>query len=477
MYRPNEQLRKRIETLNLTVPLFLSLAVLGYQLIFARWVHQTYGSNMHYAIEILFFGTIGPLLTFGALRQIGVWLGEKESAQKEADAKERRLASITSASADAILGVDKEGNIDSWNLGASLLLDYSLEEVVGRPLELIFANPKNEEDEFKWLLETVKKNTYVRGYETTCVHSDGHSIDVQLTATSIEDEEGGLLGMSVILRDITERNRREAEIRRLNSKLNQQVAERTQQLGEKLDELARANDELKQLDQHRSELVSLVSHQIRAPLTNVRGAVERMQLDCVTLNPTCTNMFGILQQQVSRLDRLVQDVLDTSRIEAGEFILHREPISPYPVIREVVEEFQARSGNRPIGIVEKPGMPLIFADHDRTAEVLTNLLDNADKFSPPNGRIEIDLGADQSRVTIQVRDTGPGVDAEMLDKVFEKFYRVDSSDSQTAYGYGLGLYLCRLITEAQGGQIWVENHPEGGAIFSFSLPVWREELV
>lgn len=476
MYRPSEIVRNRINTLTWSLPLFLALVVLGYQLGLARWVHDNYGDPLHFGIEILFFGTTGPLITFWALKRIGVWLDEKEMAQKEAEAQERRLASITSASADAIIGVDRKGVIDSWNLGATLLFDYASDEAIGEPLELIFANPNGAGDEFIWLIEAVEKNNYVRGYETSCTHSNGQPIDVELTATSIEDEFGELLGMSVILRETTDRKRREAEIRRLNTNLNQQVAERTKLLGEKVSELANANVELKQVDQHRTELVSLVSHQIRAPLTNVRGAIERMQLDCLTVNSTCTKMFIVLQQQVSRLDRLVQDVLSTTRIEAGEMVLHREPISPYPVIREVVEQFQARSTNRSIHIVEKAGLPLVFADRDRTAEVLANLLDNADKFSLPDGRIDIDLRADQSEVTIRVKDSGPGIEDQMMDRVFEKFYRIDSSDAQSAYGYGLGLYLCRLLIEAQDGQIWAENHPEGGAVFSFSLPVWRDQI-
>ncbi len=475
MYRPNEHVRQRINTLSWSLPLFLALVVLAYQLGLARWVHNNYGVPLHFGVEILFFGTTGPLITFWALKRIGVWLDEKEMAQKEAEAQERRLASITSASADAIIGVDHQGVIDSWNLGATLLFDYDSEEVLGISMELIFADTNSARDEFSWLIETVQKSSYVRGYETTCTHSSGQPIDVELTATSIEDETGELLGMSVILRDITERKRREAEIRRLNTNLNQQVTERTSLLGEKVDELAKANEELKQLDQHRTELVSLVSHQIRAPLTNVRGAVEHMQLDCLTINPTCTSMFVVLQQQVSRLDSLVQDVLNTTRIEAGELVLHREPISPYPMILEVVEQFRARSTNRSIRIVEKPGLPLILADRDRTAEVLVNLLDNADKFSLLDGVIDIDLQADQSEVTIQVKDSGPGIEEQLMDRLFKKFYRVDSSDSQAAYGNGLGLYLCRLLVEAQDGHIWVENHPEGGAVFSFSLPVWRNQ--
>ena len=104
-------------------------------------------------------------------------------------------------------------------------------------------------------------------------------------------------------------------------------------------------------------------------------------------------------------------------------------------------------------------------------EILVNLLDNADKYSPRGKEVVIDIRADQTEVVLSVRDFGSGLSPSDLERVFEKFHRADSSDSQPVYGYGLGLYICRRLAEAQGGRIWAENHPNGGAVFSFALPV------
>ena len=145
-----------------------------------------------------------------------------------------------------------------------------------------------------------------------------------------------------------------------------------------------------------------------------------------------------------------------------------------PLIHQLVEQFRARQAGRQIHVTNKPGLPLVFADRDRVAEVLTNLLDNANKYSPAGADIFVDLRADETEVAVSVRDGGPGLREEDLERVFEKFYRTDSSDSQVAYGYGLGLFVCRQLVEAMGGRIWAENHPQGGAVFSFSLPVWQE---
>ena len=469
-------LRERVVALRWALPLTLAVLVFVYQLGPARWVHDAYDHAVHYAVEIIFYATVGPYLTFWALRRIEGWLDEKEQAEQAAQESQHRLAAITSASADAILGVDANGCIESWNRGAALLFGYTEAEIVGRPFTTLLQGEAGREVAWRWLRQAVAQDDFVRGHEATCVDAEGGSLAVELTATQLEERGGRPAGMSIIMRDITRRKQREEEIRNLNASLNQQVAERTHELAEKVEELARANSDLQKLDQMRSEFVSLVSHQIRAPLTNMRGAMERMQGDCLTVNPTCGRMFSILENQVLRLDDLVQDVLTSDRLDAGEFVLHREPVSVVPVLKQVVEHMEGRKGlsiGRSFVVNEKPGLPMVLADRERLADVVANLLDNADKYSPAGEKIVVDVRADAEEVTISVRDFGPGLPPADLERIFEKFYRTDSSDSQAAYGYGLGLYICRRLLEAHGGRIWAENHPGGGAVFSFSLPVWE----
>lgn len=471
----NVTIRQRIALLQWVFPLFLVFSVVVYQLVFARWVHDQVGENAHFVAEILFYATLGPLLTFWVLTLINRWLNQKEQAERIARASENRLATITNASADAILSLDQQGNIESWNRGAVLVLGYEPEEIVGQEFPILMEGQQNAEVELRWLEKQVQQNGYVRGHETICRDIEGRSVNVELTATRLYDDHGDSVGMSVILRDITNRKQREEEIRRLNENLNIQVAERTRELNEKVNELAKANNELQKLDQLRSEFVSLVSHQFRAPLTNMNGAVQRIRDGCQVVNPGCRHMLSIIDQQNARLNRLVQDFLDTARIEAGELTIQSEPISLFPLVQQVVDQIRARSLKRTIHLLDKPGLPLVYADRDRVAEVITNLLDNTDKYSRPEGDIFIEVSANQSNVILSIKDTGPGVPQEDLEHIFDKFTRADSSDSQTAYGYGLGLYVCRKLIEAQGGRIWAENHPDGGMLFSFSLPVWQEE--
>jgi len=304
-----------------------------------------------------------------------------------------------------------------------------------------------------------------------CQTRQGDDVMVELTATCLTNEMGQPVGMSVILREITRRKQREEEIQRLNAQLIEQVAERMRELAEKVEQLARANAELRKMDQMRAEFVSLVSHQIRAPLTNMLGASERMRDGCSAINTTCSRMFVIFDQQVKRLNRLVHDVLNATRLEAGELVLQQTPVPIMSIVQQVVDQVHSNTDDRRIRLPTPNGLPLVYADRDRVVEVLANLLDNADKYSPPGTDIAIDARADGDEVTLCVRDDGPGLQLDDLDRVFEKFYRADNSDAQVAYGYGLGLYVCRQLVEAHGGRIWAENAPNGGAVFSFTLPV------
>ena len=471
MIQTSHTLRQRVALLRWILPAALIILTVFYEFGPAHWLQD----NPHDPIdlEIFLYGLLSPLVAFWVLTYIGNWLDKAERAGQQARTSDRRLASIMSASADAILVLDPAGRIESWNRGAELLFGYQADEMRGQRFFKLLGQGEAAEVEVRWLTDSVQQNGFVRGHETTCRDYQGRAIAVELTATDLTDDLNRSSGMSVILRDITERRRREAEIQRLNVSLSEQVAGRTRELAQKVDELARANAELRKLDQMRSEFVSLVSHQIRAPLTNMRGAATRMQTQCGAINPTCSRMFVILDQQAERLERLVQDVLNAARIETGDLKLQPEPISMLPVVQQVVDQARTRGGDRPFNVPPKPGLPFVYADRDRVTEVLMNLIDNADKYSPPGGEIAIEVQADQTEVKVSVRDHGRGLPPADLDRVFDKFYRSDNSDAQAVYGYGLGLFVCRRLIEAQGGRIWAENAPGGGAVFAFTLPVAR----
>src|SRR3990170_1581210 len=268
MGQANNTINQRIAFLSWFLPIVFAMMAVFYQLGPARLVQDNFGHEIHYIVEILFYASAGPLLTFFTMRRLVRWLKEKERAENQARASEQRLASITGASADAILGVDILGRIESWNDGAELIFGYPAHDIIGKSFADLFGGGDAAEVEFRWLAENVKQAGFIRQHETTCRDEVGRQVAVELTATYLNNGIGQSPGMSIILRDITDRKRREEEIRRLNASLMDQVDERTRELAEKVDQLASANAELQQLDRMRSEFVSLVSHQLRAPLTN-----------------------------------------------------------------------------------------------------------------------------------------------------------------------------------------------------------------
>lgn len=474
MIHPNPNLQGRVKVLRWIIPIGLLIMSVGYQLGPARWVNDRFNENAHFLVEILFYGFVGPTIVYLAFNQVQQWLMAKELAENIARSSQQKLAAIIEASADAIIGLTPDGLIESLNHGAEILLGNLNDPNIKIPFSSLIGDKDSSGVEWDWIVKTVQKSGFVRGYETIFHRANGELVFVELTASSMTGERGDPAGFSLVLRDITERKKREAELHELNTQLNHMVKSRTQELDEKVVELAKANERLKKLDQTRSEFVSLVSHQIRAPLTNIRGAVEMMKISREELPNTSISKLNIIDQQAGRLDRLVRDVLNANQIETGQLGLHKEPVSIVPLLEQAVEQMRSRSQNQPITLPIKPGLPLVYTDADRVLEVMTNLLDNAAMYSPPESDIRVDARANQSEVTISVQDSGPGIPSHDLFRIFEKFYRSDSSDSQATYGYGLGLYICRRLVEAIGGKIWADNHPEGGAILSFTLPIWQE---
>ena len=274
---------------------------------------------------------------------------------------------------------------------------------------------------------------------------------------------------------VEQKEQAEAEVYRLNSELQQRVEERTRELKQKADALESANLQLQKLDQIKSEFVSLVSHEFRAPLTNMRGALELMGDSCITANSTCHRMLRIVNAEVQRLGRLVEDVLNVSRIEAGELRLTCKEVDAAQVVNQVLDEFAARNVSRKLHLVSESTPLLLWADLDRLHQVLANLIDNAVKYSPENSEVTVSIEQNGEQGVISVSDHGPGIPREEQPRLFQKFSRLDSRDDQETYGYGLGLYLSRRLIEGMNGRIWVESKPGHGASFCFGLPVTKRQ--
>jgi signal transduction histidine kinase len=228
--------------------------------------------------------------------------------------------------------------------------------------------------------------------------------------------------------------------------------------------------EMEGLERLRRDLVANVSHELKTPLAALRARLENL-LDGVE-EPNSAVLATMLQQS-ERLSRLVDELLDLSRLESGDVPLHLEPVDIAPLVERVVSEVEVARPERLLRVrTELPAdLPSVTADRERLHQVLFNLLDNAFRFTPSGGAVTIGAVRQNGSCEVFVEDTGPGIPPEHLGLVFERFYRVDPSRSRDDGGTGIGLAIARSVVDAHGGRIWAETKDGGGATFRFVLPL------
>ncbi|HEX6827990.1 MAG TPA: ATP-binding protein [Burkholderiales bacterium] len=441
------------------VPLAIGMIGVFYQMAVGGILVPEHGHHVEFNLDLILFGIINPALAYLAARVIRITRESASRFESRARKTERLLAAINDVSLDAIIRIDARGRVVLWSKEAELLFGRSANEATGRLFEDLLAGTGGTAAYWQRLKEAA-----ACGEVHTCeVLSPANGIEarvVELAAIDLRDEVGDSDGMVIVLHDITRHKEQFELIESLNRRLSEKVVQ-----------LALANAELERTVRMRGELLSLVSHDIRAPLASLFAGAEQMRHGCSELSPMCSHMFHVFHQQVRHLDERVRRILDAAYIEAGRLALQREPVSLSPLIRQVVDQFLSACGTRLVRVGVSGDLPYVDADRDRVADVLGNILSNADKYSPAGAEIAVEAAAGPEGVTVRVRDQGPGLPADALDRVFEKFYRADTPGTRAAQGYGLGLYICRELVAAHGGTIRAENNPGGGAVFSFTLPV------
>jgi len=240
-----------------------------------------------------------------------------------------------------------------------------------------------------------------------------------------------------------------------------QLAMRFNQMAGKLD----------QVESMRRRLIGDVSHELRTPLTAIKGSMEGL-MDGVL--PATQETFQQIHTEADRLNRLVDDLQELSRVEARAYELEIRPLDVFSLVRTVTKRLasQAELKHVLLDIELAPDLPRVLADEDRAVQVLTNLVGNALQYTPENGKVTIFAKRIDHEVQISVRDTGTGIPPEHLPHIFDRFYRVDKSRSRRAGGgSGIGLTIARALVEAHGGRIWAESAGEGlGSTFRFTLP-------
>ncbi len=411
---------------------------------------------------------------------------------------------------------DLKGQFLDANETTLRILGFQREDLASLNLYHIF--PEDDLPKIREQLEAISRTGRVTEFKTYRLRrKDGTFIWIEVEPSLIY-RQGRPYAVQGILRDVTTRKREEesllqhqehlkrlveertAEIRLANEKLQREIADRIlyeeklARLNEELDrrvrertrELEKANEELKELDRAKDSFLSSVSHELRTPLTSIRSFSEILVSYDELPPETRAEFLRIINTESERLTRLINDVLDLSRIEAGGMVWNDRLISVEEVIHEVLQAQRGLLVDKDLGLEAEiePGLPPVFADRDRIQQVITNLVGNAVKFSREHGTIRVRAETFGGRrageagqwVKVSVSDEGIGIEEKDFSRIFDKFFQITTDtlkDKPT--GTGLGLPICKEIVERYHGNIWVESELGRGSTFFFTLPAARPE--
>jgi PAS domain S-box-containing protein len=351
-----------------------------------------------------------------------------QRALAAADETRARLAAIVESSDDAIVGKDLKGVITSWNQGAEKIFGYTADEMVGQSILRIV--PADRSGEVTKILSTIARGERVEHFESERVRKDGQRIFVSLTVSPIRDSAGRIIGASKIARDVTDRKREEHA---------------------------------------KDQFLAMLGHELRNPLAAVRNAVTLATLD----SGASGRALEIARHATDQLARLVDDLLDVTRITRGLLTLRREVVVFGDIVQRAIDTVRAFLEQREIALTVTlpPREVKIHADAARIEQVVANLLTNAAKYTDAGGRVTVALGYDNGEAVLSVRDTGIGIPADLLPRVFDLFVQAEQSLDRRPGGLGIGLTLVKQLVEMHGGR--VAAHSEGvgrGAEFIVRLP-------
>src|SRR3954467_4385243 len=277
---------------------------------------------------------------------------------------------------------------------------------------------------------------------------------------------GGARGMTQPLRDMAAAVRR-MEVGDYTARIETRSRDEVGQLATAFN---RMSAELEVLERSRRDLVANVSHELKTPITAIRAHLENL---ADGIEEPDRETMQVMLNQTERLGRLVDQLLDLSKLESGEVPPEPQPLAPAPVIRRVISEFSVGRAVTDVELdADVPDDIMVEADRERIHQVVFNLVDNAVRFTPPGGAVSIRALRDSDdRIAVEVHDTGVGVAAEHLPRLFERFYRADPARSRDdGGGTGIGLPIARSLVEGHGGRIVAESQPGNGATFTFDLP-------
>jgi PAS domain S-box-containing protein len=387
----------------------------------------------------------------GQLRGMAVVLRDR-TPQLQAAATASRLAAIVESSNDAIISKTLDGRITSWNHAAAALFGYPAVEAIGQPVQMLF--PPDRLDEELRILAELARGRRVPTFETVRLRRDGTPVEVSVSILPVRDAQGRIVGASKIVTDLTQRR----EV---------QSVQRQAQL------LEAENRQIQQTNRLKSQFLANMSHELRTPLNAVIGFAELLQSGRVpSTSPKHAEFLGYIAVSGRHLLQLINDVLDLSKVDSGKFEVHPEPVRLAALLQEVMD-VQRQAVDRKgltLSLDVDPALDIVELDPARLKQALFNYVSNAIKFTPEGGRIAVRAQAEGvSRFRIEVQDSGIGIAAHDLPRLFTEFQQLDAGLSKQHAGTGLGLALTRRLIEAQGGQVGARSELGQGSVFFLAL--------
>jgi len=354
-------------------------------------------------------------------------------------AAQAMLGAIVASSDDAIISKNLDGIVQTWNAGAERLFGYTAEEMIGCPITRII--PLGRQSEEPALLERLRRGERIEHFETVRLRKDGRQIDISLTVSPMRNSQGIIIGASKVARDITDRKQAEADLR--------------------------------EADRRKDEFLATLAHELRNPLAPIRNSLHILRMTACS-DPAAERVCEMMERQVNHMVRLVDDLMELSRITRGLIELRKDHTDLASIVRMAVETSKpliaAADHELTISIPDEP-LPL-YVDGVRLSQVFANLLNNAAKYTEPKGHVWLTGRLEGSEVVVSVRDNGIGISAEQLPVVFEMFMQADRSNSRSQGGLGIGLTLVRKLVEMHGGTITAHSDGAGqGSEFVVRLAV------
>jgi len=341
------------------------------------------------------------------------------------------LAEVVGHASDGIFVVSLQGRITLWNPAMERITGFTESEALGATLETLlgthlrggFLRPA-----------VVPTEAVTASRDIPVVRKDGSQRWLRYSASPIPmPDEQSIAGHVVVARDVT------LEL---------------------------------EAEQLRADLVATVAHELRTPLTPLKGLLLSLVRGTVDDGPESRQeYYGIMLTQAERLERLIDDLLEVARIESGTAIADSRSMDLGEVVAEQVAGYRRQEPARSIELLPPTEPVRVYADPFRVEQIVSNLLSNALKYSPADGEVHVGVVARREDAVVSIRDHGEGIAEEELDRIFERFHRLQTRLTRTRIGAGLGLYIAKQLVQAMAGRIWVVSKPGEGSTFSFTLPL------